>query len=236
MKRIGLIGGVSPESTVLYYRLLNAAAREAMGGDHSANLMIFSLDFGKIHKLYDAEDWAGFKAEVVGAGHALTAAGCELLAIGSNTTNMAADDVQAAVGVPVISLFEALVVALRARSATRPLLLGTPFVMEGPYYRQKLAEEFDMPTTVPSPGDRREVDRVIFEELVNGQFLDTSRDAYLEIIARGVADGADSVILGCTEIGLLIGQHHTDLPVFDTTRLHAAAIAQAALTGETPHR
>ena len=228
MKRIGLIGGVSPESTVIYYRLLNAAARQVYGGDHSANVVVFSLDFGEMHALYRAADWSAFRAKVVEAGRSLEAAGCALIAITSNTVQLAADDVAEAVDSRVIHLMDPLKRSMEARGASKPLLLGTPVVMEGPFYRSTLRERYGIETTVPNDADREIVNRVIFDELVEGDVRDASRDAYLEIIERGRQAGSDCAILGCTEIGMLIEQSHLELPVFDTTRLHAAAIAQEA--------
>lgn len=228
MKRIGLIGGVSPESTIWYYQLLNQAAARTFGKNHSADLVIFSLKFATMRAHYDAKDWSGFIGHVVEAGHALKAAGCDLIAIGSNTTNMAANAVEAAVGLPVVHLIETLGQAMNEAGKSKPLLLGTPFVMTGHYYRPSLADGFGIECLVPTEKDMAEVDRVIFEELVNGEILDTSRQRYLDIIARGRDEGADSVILGCTEIGLLIEQWHTDVTLFDTTLLHAEAIARAA--------
>lgn len=229
MKRIGLIGGVSPASTEVYYRLINAAAKAAKGGDHSAELVIYSLDFGVILAHYEAADWPAFKAEVVRAAERLRAADCELLGICSNTTQLAADAVAEAVDLPIVRLIDTLATALKAAGRQRPLLLGTPFVMEQPFYRETLANQFAGQCLVPDEANRLEISRVIFEELVNGTVLESSRSAYLKTIAQGRAAGADSVILGCTEITLLIKQDHTDLPVFDTTALHAKAIATAAL-------
>ncbi|MEM0986523.1 MAG: amino acid racemase [Pseudomonadota bacterium] len=171
MKRIGLIGGVSPESTVVYYRLLNAAAKAAMGGDHSAELVIYSLDFGVMVERYGRAEWPAFNGEVVKAARALEAAGCELLAICSNTTQRAADDVTAAVDLPLIRMIDVVARALSSAGIKRPLLLGTPFVMEGDFYRPTLEARFEGSCIVPGRDDREQVDRIIFEELVNGIIL-----------------------------------------------------------------
>lgn len=229
-KKIGLIGGVSPESTVFYYRLINQAAARRLGRPHSAEVIIYALDFGTMMKHYTAEDWPSFKAEVVRAGRALEAAGCDALAISSNTTQMAVFDLADAVGAPVINMLTVLGNALTDAGVQRPLVLGTPFVMEGDFYRPHLEAIYGLKTIIPGADDRREVDRVIFEELVNGVISPEARRSYIEIIARGAAAGADAVILGCTEIGLLIEQDHARQPVFDTTRLHAAAIAEFAFS------
>ncbi len=231
MKRIGLIGGVSPESTVVYYRLINAAAEATLGPDRSADLVIASLDFGAMKALYAAADWPAFRANVVEAARALEAAGCALIGICSNTTQIAADDVAAATGVPIVRMIDTLATALGAVGVARPLLLGTPFVMDGDFYRPALEAKFAGSCLVPAPADQAEVDRVIFGELVRGKVLPASRSALLEIIERGRSAGADAVILGCTELMLILDQDMTDLPVFDSTSLHAHALANAALAG-----
>lgn len=228
MKRIGIIGGVSPESTVIYYRLLNAAARAVYGGETSADIVIHSLNFNRMHALYRAGDWRAFKDAVVAAGRGLAAAGAERLAIASNTTNMAADDLAAAVDVPVIRLLDALVEALRAGGVRRPLLLGTPVVMTGDFYRTRLREAYGVDALVPGREDQEEVRRVIFEELVEGVVREASRESWRAIIARGRNAGADSVIYGCTEIAMLMRPGDVDMPAFDTTAIHAGAIARAA--------
>jgi len=231
VKLLGLIGGVSPASTVIYYRLLNEAAKARLGGDHSQRQIIWSFDFHAMHDIYRAEDWDLFKRTVAGAGLALKAAGADAILICSNTVSMAADDVAGATGLPVINLMGALARAMAAAGAKKPLLLGTPVVMEGDFYRPALRAQYGVETLVPSVQDREIVRRVIFDELVNGVVLDQSRRAYADIIKRGVDAGADSVILGCTEIGMLISAGDVDLPAFDTTLIHAAA-ASAFVFGE----
>ncbi len=234
MKRIGIIGGVSPESTVTYYRLLNTAAREAFGGETSADIVIHSLNFDRMHGLYRAGAWAEFKQTVVAAGEGLVAAGAECLAIASNTTNMAAEDLAAAVDVPVIRLLETLADALRAACVERPLLLGTPVVMAGDFYRPTLSAVYGFDTLVPDEEDREEVRRVIFDELVEGVVRDASRASWRAIIKRGVDAGADSVIYGCTEIDMLMRPGDVDIPAFDTTLIQAEAIARAAFRPVSP--
>lgn len=228
MKRIGLIGGVSPESTVIYYRLLNAAARQAYGGDSSADMVIQSLNFGYMHELYRAADWTTFKKTVVGAAKNLENAGCDLIAISSNTTQMSVFDVVDTVNVPVINLLDAVSAKVASVGSTNPLLLGTRMTMEGEFYRPTMAERYGLTTITPDTDDRIEVNRIIFDELCEGEILGPSRKRYVEVIERGREQGADGVILGCTEIGMLISQEHVDIPVFDTTKIHAAAIAEFA--------
>ena len=229
MKRLGLIGGVSPESTAIYYRLLNEAARARLGGGHSQDMIISSFDFGPMLDLYEAGDWDGYIDAIVAAGRRLQPAGVDALMICSNTSGMASAALREATGLPVIDLIDALAAALEAAGVKRPLLLGTPFTMHGPFYRSALEERHGQATIVPGEADCETVRRVIFDELVNGIVTDASRRAYLEVIERGRGAGADGVILGCTEICMLISQDHVDLPVFDTTAIHAAAASAYAL-------
>jgi len=228
MKRIGLIGGVSPESTILYYQMLNEAARQAYGPDCSAEIIIHSLNFGEMYDYYLKGDWSTFKTRVVDAARGLAAQSCGLVAISSNTTQVAAADAAQAIEVPVIDLVASLASEMHKDGVKRPLLLGTPFVMTGDYYRPELQTKYGLACIIPDAAGQKCVDRVIFQELVRGQVRQDSRQAYLDLIEKGRAEGADSVILGCTEIGMLIEQRHTTLPVYDTTRIHAAAIARAA--------
>ena len=231
MKRLGLIGGVSPESTAIYYRLLNEAARARLGGAHSQDMIVSSFDFGPMVDLYEAGDWDGYIDAIVAAGRRLKPAGVDALMICSNTSGMASAALREATGLPVIDLIDALAAALEAAGVKRPLLLGTSFTMDGPFYRSALEERHGQMTLVPEERDRDTVFRIILDELVQGVVTDASRRAYREVIERGRAAGADGVILGCTEICMLISQDDVDLPVFDTTAIHAAA-ASAYAFGE----
>lgn len=226
MKLLGLIGGVSPESTELYYRLLNARARDRLGGGHSARLIISSFDFADIVAPYNDQDWPRFIDVVVTAAKRLKAAGVDGLMICSNTTHMAAEAVKNETNLPLIHLLDVLATEIKAQNASTPLLLGTPEVMNGNYYRSYLQNTHNINCIVPSANDQHQVDRIIFDELCNGIFTQKSRDLFLDVIKRGSAAGANGVILGCTEIALLIEQKHTDMAVFDTTRLHAAAASR----------
>jgi len=228
MKLLGLIGGVSPEATAIYYRQLNEAARARFGGQHSANLMIYALDYGVMIRHYDNRDWDAFIAEVVKGGERLKAAGVDALVISSNTTHVAADAVREATGLPLIHMLDVLADEMRARGVTRPLLTGTPVVMGEDHYRAELRRRFDGDVFVPDEKEQAVIGRIILDELVNGDVRDESRDEYLEIIGRWRGKGADGVILGCTELCMILNQSHTDLPVLDTTALHAAAAARYA--------
>ena len=226
MKLLGLIGGVSPESTELYYRLLNRHARDRLGGNHSAKLMISSFDFAEMVDPYEAQDWPRFIDVAVKSAERLKAAGVDGVIICSNTTHKAADAVRAAINLPLIHLLDVLGAEIKAQNSKKPLLLGTPETMNGDFYRPYLLDHHDIDCLVPNADDQHLVDRIIFDELCNGEVKETSRQAYIDIIERNRALGADGVILGCTEIALLIEQQHTNLSVFDTTRLHAAAASR----------
>lgn len=229
MRRLGLIGGVSPESTALYIRLLNAGVRARMGAEHSAAFVLWHLDYGVMIAHYRAGRWPAFTEEVVKAGQGLVAAGADALMITSNTTHVAADALAEATGARVIHLLDALAASLAARGVKRPLLLGTPPVMEGPFYRAALKKRFDGEVQVPAPADRGEVERIILDELCRGVVTEASRARLLDIIAAN--DKADGVILGCTELPMILSQADWPRPVFDTTALHAAAGVSFALAG-----
>jgi aspartate racemase len=223
MKTLGLIGGTSPQSTAIYYRLLNELARERLGDRHSAKLLIWSFDFDVIDRAYAKGDWTIYRQLVVDAGEALKRAGAEGLMICSNTTHLAADAVAEATGLPLIHIVDALAAEIDRRGVRRPLLLGTSFVMSGPFYRDDLKKRFGVEAMVPHESDRAEVNRVIFEELVRGKIRSYSRETLRAMIARGAREGADGVILGCTELSLILSERDASVPVLDTTQIHAAA-------------
>lgn len=229
MKLLGLIGGVSPESTAIYYRLLNAEARKRLGGAHSARLIVWSFDFHLIDAAYRASDWTRYRELAVEAGLALKGAGIDAVMICSNTTHLAAEAVKAATGLPMIHVIDALAAAIEASGAKKPLLLGTPFVMEGDFYRNDLKCRFGIETLVPEADERRVVDRIIFEELVRGDVRESSRRDLLAMAENARRRGADGLILGCTELSLIISQADSDIPVFDTTELHTLAAADYAI-------
>ncbi|MEM9168582.1 MAG: amino acid racemase [Pseudomonadota bacterium] len=228
MKRIGLVGGTSPESTVVYYQLINAAARRRLGGEHSANMVVHSIDYGRVHAAYAAGDWDAFGRTIGEAAAPLVAAGCEVFAIGSNTSHLGAERAQAHVGDRLIHIMDALADAIEAASVRKPLLLGTRFVMEGDFYRPTLKARRGVETLIPNAEDRDVVERIIFDELCVGVVTDEARAAYEAIVVRGAAAGADAVIFGCTEINLLMKPDRLPVPAFDTTVLHAEAIVAAA--------
>ncbi len=228
MKLLGLIGGVSPESTAIYYRLLNEAARARLGGQHSANILIYALDYGVMIRHYDDRDWPSFIGEVVKGAEHLAAAGADALIICSNTTHIAADAAVEKTGLPVIHLLDVLSGAMDAACVRRPLLIGTPVVMGEEHYRAELAKRYNGDVVTPAKEEQAVIGRIILDELVHGRVLDASRDELLKIIDTHRAGGVDGVILGCTELCMILSQAHSALPVFDTTGLHAAAASDFA--------
>ncbi|MFL9823604.1 aspartate/glutamate racemase family protein [Rhodoplanes sp. SY1] len=230
MHTIGLIGGMSWESTAVYYRRINEQVRERLGGLHSADVLMRSVDFDGIVALQRAGDWTQAAAVLAGIGRDLEKAGAGCLLICTNTMHKLADEVQRAVSVPLLHIVDATAAPLKEKRISKPLLLATRFTMEEEFYRARLRHRFGIEAMVPETSDERGmVHDVIFGELCCGVVKDSSREAYRAVIARGKARGADAVILGCTEIGLLIGQDDTDLPVFDSTFLHADAAVDFAL-------
>jgi aspartate racemase len=233
MKTIGLIGGMSWESTAEYYRILNECTRDRLGGLHSARCVIHSVDFAEIEELQVQGRWAEAGAILADVARSLQAAGADLLLICTNTMHKVADMVEAAVSVPLLHLADATADAVRASGLRRVGLLGTAFTMEQDFYRGRL-EQAGLGVLVPDEEGRALVHRVIYEELCLGVVRDDSRAAYQEVIRDLVARGAEGVILGCTEIELLIGPEDSPVPVFPTARLHAEAAVAEALSGHPP--
>jgi len=230
MKRIGLIGGMSWESTAEYYRLLNTGVRDRLGGLHSADLVLRSFDFADIEHLQVADEWSQATDVLARAARELERAGAACLLICTNTMHKVAESVQDAVDIPLLHIADATAEAIKRQSLHRPLLLATRYTMEEPFYRDRLRDRHGIGVVIPGPAQRDLIHRVIFEELCMGEISDPARRAYLEIIGhRQQADGVDSVILGCTEIGLLIGPADTSLPVLDTTAIHVEAALDFAL-------
>jgi len=229
MKTLGLIGGMSWESTVPYYRTINQTVKEQLGGLHSARLLLYSVDFAQIEKLQHAGDWDAAGAVLADAARSLKAGGAQLLVICTNTMHKVADAVEAASGLPLLHIADPTGEAIRAKGVTRIGLLGTRFTMEQAFYRQRLIERHGLDVLVPEADERDIVHRVIYDELCQGVIREESREQYRRVMASLVARGAQGIILGCTEIGLLVGEGDASVPLFDTTALHARAAALAAL-------
>lgn len=221
-KTLGIIGGMSWESTESYYRLINEGVKAELGNLHSADLLINSLDFAPIGELQAKGEWAQMGAILANSGKRLQAAGAQGLLIATNTMHKVADEVQAATGLPIIHIADATATAINAQGLTKIGLLGTQFTMTQDFYKQRLTDS-GLQVMIPEEDARAEVHRIIYEELCQGQLLDSSREYYKRVIEQLVDIGCEGVILGCTEIGLLITQADSPIPVFDTTAIHAAA-------------
>ncbi|MDH1053899.1 aspartate/glutamate racemase family protein [Aquipseudomonas alcaligenes] len=230
MKTIGLLGGMSWESTLPYYRHINEAVRERLGGLHSARLVLYSLDFHEIEALQRQGDWAAAGTLLADAARRLESAGADFLLLCTNTMHKVADAIEAASALPLLHIADPTAAAIQAAGLQRVGLLGTRFTMEQPFYRQRLEDRHGIQVLVPDEPDRAEVHRVIYEELCRGVVSEASRQAYRQVITRLVARGAQAVILGCTEIGLLVRADDAEVPLFDTCVLHAQAAAKRALS------
>ncbi len=229
MKTIGLIGGMSWESSAVYYRRLNEAARERLGGLHSASVVLWSFDFAEIEALQAKADWEVATSLMVDAATRLERAGAECLLIGANTMHLMADDVQAAVAIPLLHIADAAAAAMRQQQVRRPLLLGTRFTMEQDFYAGRLRDRHGIDTVTPDSAGRKVVHEIIYEELCRGVVAEQSRRRVSGLIAEAESAGADSVVFACTEIGLLLDPGDVSLPVFDTTELHVGAAVDFAL-------
>ncbi len=230
-KVIGLIGGMSWESSAEYYRIINETVRARLGGLRSARCLLWSFDFGEIEALQHAGRWDEAAEELIAAARRLERGGADVVVICTNTMHRMADQVQAAIGLPLLHIADPTAARIRAAGLSRIGLLGTAFTMEQEFYKGRLASRHGLDVLVPDEADRAMVHRVIFEELVQGRALPASRDAYRAAIARLVQRGAQGIILGCTEIMLLVRPEDSPVPLFDTTALHAEAAVDWALGG-----
>lgn len=227
MKTIGLLGGMSWESTQSYYRLINEGVKSQLGGLHSARLILYSVDFAEIEAMQHRDDWEGTARLLVAAATSLQAAGADFLLIGTNTMHKVAPQIAEAVELPLLHIADATADSLKKHGIDSVGLLGTRFTMEQTFYRERL-EKADIRVLIPEPEERDEIHRVIYQELCQGEIRADSRAGYLEVVDRLADRGAQAVILGCTEIGLLLQQTDTNVPLFDTTEIHAhAAVARA---------
>ncbi|MCC2970707.1 aspartate/glutamate racemase family protein [Massilia sp. IC2-476] len=228
MKTIGLIGGMSWESTVPYYRSINETVRELRGGLHSAKLVLVSVDFDEVERLQRTGDWDRAGLLLADCARRLESAGADFIVLCTNTMHKVAPAIDAAAGIPLFHIADPTAEAIRAQGLRRIGLLGTRFTMEQDFYRARL-QQHGLEVLVPGEAGRALVHRVIYDELCQGKVLDASRDAYRAVIQELVDAGAEAVILGCTEIALLIGPADSPVPVFDTTALHARKAAEFAL-------
>jgi aspartate racemase len=221
MKTIGLLGGMSWESTELYYRLINEGIKAQLGGLHSARIAMVSVDFQEIEEMQHKGDWAGAGQVLAQAAKQVESAGADFLLICTNTMHKVAPQVQEAISIPILHLADATAIRIAAAGMKTIGLLGTNFTMEGDFYKGRLVDKYELNVLVPPKSDREIVHRVIYDELCLGLVEDTSRDEYLRIIEDLRSRGAEGIIEGCTEIVMLVQQQHTDIPLFDTTSIHA---------------
>jgi aspartate racemase len=223
VQTLGVIGGMSWESTAVYYRLLNQGVVARLGGLHSAPLLIHSVDFAEIAALQSSGDWLKAGRHLASAAKRLETAGAEGLILATNTMHHVAAAIEGAVDIPLLHIVDATGVALDKAGVQRAGLLGTRYTMELPFWRERLAQRFGVQLAVPDAEDRELIHRVIYDELCLGRIEEASRSRYQDIIRRLAGAGAEAIIFGCTEITLLIAPFESPLPVFDTTALHAAA-------------
>lgn len=229
MKTIGIIGGMSWESTQTYYRLMNQKVREHLGGLHSAKVILYSVDFAEIEPLQHAGDWAGTADILAEAAQALETAGADFIVLATNTMHKVAPEIELAVNIPLLHIADATAAALQADNITTVGLLGTKFTMEQDFYRDRL-ESHGICVVVPELRERNRIHEVIFKELCLGKTEPQSKADYLNIINKLAEYGADAIILGCTEIGLLIGQADTTIKLYDTTEIHTEQAVKFALS------
>lgn len=228
MRTIGLIGGMSWQSSRLYYDRINQMVADRLGGAHSAQLIVNSLDFGPIAKMQTAGQWREAGAALANAAQALERAGADVIAIGANTMHKVAQQVMASVRLPLIHIGDALAKELKAEARSRPLLLGTRYTMEDPFLIDHLANK-GVGAVTPDKTDRDALHAIIYDQLIKGVVTDEARDAVHAMIDRSVAKEADSVVFACTEIGMLFPPTEAGLPGYDTLEIHAAALVEFAL-------
>ena len=229
MKLIGIIGGMSWESSATYYRLINESVARRLGGLHSARLVLYSVDFEPIERMQATGDWERAGSVLADAAVSLEHAGADFIVLATNTMHKVSNSIERSVSIPLLHIADPTGEAITARAIDTVGLLGTRYTMEQDFYTARLGSRYGLEVLIPGPEDRAFVDDVIYNELVLGKVDGGSKRRYLEVIARLASHGARAVILGCTEIGMLVGEDDVSLPVFDTTRLHAEAAVDAAI-------
>jgi aspartate racemase len=227
---IGLIGGMSWESSAEYYRIINREVRNRLGGVHSARSLMWSVDFGEIERLQHLGDWDELTKRMQDAALRLQRGGADFVLLCTNTMHLMADEISAAIDIPLLHIADPTAEKIKAAGFRKVGLLGTAFTMEKDFYKGRLEKVFGLDVLVPDADDRRDVHEIIYKELVAGEVRAESRTAYREVIARLIARGAQAIILGCTEIMLLVSEEDSSVPLFDTTTIHAIAAVDRALT------
>lgn len=229
MKTIGLIGGISWQSSVTYYQVINRKVNELLGGSHSAKVLMYSVDFDEVSRMQHEDRWDDFQDLLIDAAKKLESGGADFFLICANTPHIVAEGVAAAVDIPLVHIGDAVGEAIREAGFSTIGLLGTRFTMEKDFLKDRLRDKFGIESIVPEKEDRDIVHSVIYQELVNGDIRDESRKEYLRIIDKLTAEGAEGIILGCTEIPLLVKPTDTDAPLFDTATIHAERAVELAL-------
>ncbi|MFB5642726.1 aspartate/glutamate racemase [Kluyvera ascorbata] len=230
MKTMGLLGGMSWESTIPYYRLINEGIKQQLGGLHSAQILLHSVDFHEIELCQSQGDWQKAGDILAQAAVGLQQAGAEGIVLCTNTMHKVAEAIETACDVPFLHIADATGRAISQKKMTNVALLGTRYTMEQDFYRGRLQQEFGITTLIPEQGARQKINQIIFDELCLGEFSDASRDYYLSVIETLARQGAEGVIFGCTEIGLLVPAELSPLPVFDTAAIHAADAVEFMLS------
>ncbi len=231
MKKIGLIGGMSWESTLEYYRKLNRLVNSRLGGSHSAELLLYSVDFGPIEKLQKQEEWEKLTNIMVEAARSLERGGAEILAIGTNTMHLMADEVAGSVSIPLVHIADAAAEEIRSREIGKVGLMGTKFTMEKDFYRKRIEENFGIEVIIPTEKERDDIHRIIYTELCCGVFNDESKNILNTVVGTLHDRGAGGIVLGCTELPLLVKEEDVEPELFDTMEIHAERIVSLSLEG-----
>jgi aspartate racemase len=235
MKTIGLLGGMSWESTAVYYRLINEGVKAHLGGLHSAKLVLYSVDFQEIEELQHAADWDEAGKVLAKAAHFLQLAGADFLVICTNTMHKVAPAIEREINIPILHIADATAAVIKGLGIRTVGLLGTRFTMEQDFYTGRLREKHGLQVLIPDENERERVHQIIYNELCLGKVLNESRGKYCHIIRSLAQGGAEGIILGCTEIAMLIGQKDSPVPLFDTTRIHAQKAVDWAIEGVHPN-
>jgi aspartate racemase len=229
MKVIGIIGGMSCESTAHYYARLNERVRAVLGGLHSAEILMWSVDFAPIAEMQAQGNWREAGARLAAIANRLEEAGAEMVVLATNTMHKVADAIEAAIDIPFLHIADATASKIRESGKQKPAIMATRFTMEQDFYTGRLREKFGLDTITPSEADRALVHQIIYDELCIGRVIEASRMAYVDVARRLAAQGADCLVLGCTEVGMLLNESNSPLPIFDTTLIHADAAVNFAL-------
>jgi aspartate racemase len=232
VKTIGLIGGMSWESSIEYYRIINQAVKQRLGGLHSAKCIMYSVDFAEVEPLQHEGQWEEAAKHMIRAAQSVEAAGADFLVLCTNTMHKTADEIEKATSIPLLHIADATAQQIKQQGLTTVGLLGTRFTMEDDFYKGRLIQRHSLSVLVPDQTERRIIHEVIYDELCRGVIQSASRQRYVEIMDHLVSRGAEAIILGCTEIGLLVGADDCRVPVFDTTKIHAQAAVELALAAD----